>query len=177
MSGQKTEAQPGFDARAFEKTRFVPRTDDVWVDALFKFFPPCEQCGGTGKTPDGTCRNCRGIGARAVITVRNLHGEEVAKVREEVERNRAAARAAEEARKAGAGEEAVRAVRVLLGVSGDNVPDEHARHISLVHMGCVAPKVSQGTSVKMAQHFPIEHAALAQRILQLTGLGSVEKKK
>ncbi len=177
MSEKSKESPAGFDARAFEKTRFVARTADVWVDALSKFFPPCEKCGGTGKTPDGKCDNCRGLGARAVITVRNLHGDEVAKVREEVERNRAAVRAADEARKAGAGEEAVRAVRVLLGVSGANVPDDHARHIGLVHMGCVAPEISQGTSVKMAQHFPIEHAALAQRILELTGLGSVEKKK
>lgn len=179
MTEQAENQINGFDSKGFERARFVPRTVDVWVEALAEFFPQCPVCNGHGKIDEAgeACKNCRGAGTRAVITVRSLSGEEVARVREEVERNKAAGMVAEEARRAGAGEEAVRAVRLLLGVTGDNVPDEHARNIAMVHLGCMSPKVSHGQSLKMAQHFPVEHAALAQEITRLTGLGSALKKK
>jgi hypothetical protein len=105
-----------------------------------------------------------------VFTVRNLTGQELAVVNEAVARNRSRAAIAagllskEQTKQ-------IEAIREVLGI-GDSVPDDMAKRLEMMVLGCVEPQIDQPTAVKLAQHHPIEFYAVTNKITELTGQGS-----
>jgi len=147
----------GFDTTAFMNAEVSRRTDTVTLATLAVFFPE-------GENP--------------IFTVQNLTAPEIAQVREAVAKNAAARRALLKAEKEGATEEILAAIRTLLAATGGKgVPDEYARYLKLVTLGCVDPAIDHETAKRLAKAAPVGFESLAVKILTLTGLGGDVKKK
>lgn len=146
-----------FDITKFDQTQFNERTKDIDVPELKSFFPE---------------------GEPAVWKVRGLTGEEIARTREAVERNRVARAEIISAQERGASEAVAMAMKTLLGVASlESVPDDHVRHLNTVVMGSLSPKVKLEHAVKLATTFPIVFTQLHNEIYILTGLGHEQKKQ
>ena len=145
-----------FDLDQFRTIKTEPRTATVAVSGLKPFFPE-------DTTPEWQ--------------VRSLSGAEVAMVREEVERNRAARQAISHAEQSGLTEEVLQALRTLTGAIPGTVPDEHVRYLTIVRLGSAAPEITHQDAVRLAEIRPIEFMAIGQEILRLTGLGAVTTEK
>lgn len=65
------------------------------------------------------------------------------------------------------------AIKRLLGVAGDEVPQETKKRLEYLVMGSVDPAVTLDIAVKLAHTYPIEFGLLTNKILQLTGQGKV----
>lgn len=146
----------GFDVEAYTAEKFEDRTLEFPVPDLKSWFGPED---------------------KLVFLLRGLTGAELAIVREHLERRRDAQKLLSEAEGKGLPAAKVDAARVLLGMVGGNIPEEHARYIYVVSMGCVEPVITEAASVQLGKNHPIEFRAIAMAILGLTGQGRVAKKK
>ena len=141
-----------FDAKAFAKTKFEPRTAEIRIEELAEWFEPDPP----------------------VFKVRGLSGVELAQAMEGA--NTAAQRAdLAEALMDGALEDKSELIQQAFGL-GPGVPDELIRYHELIIRGTVEPVLTRDISVKLAERFPVDHKALAMKILALTGQGAVKKK-
>lgn len=142
-----------FDAKAFARAKFEPRTEQVRVPEMAEWFG--------GDDP--------------VFVVRGLTGIELAQA---IEASSNAKQRAEltEALLDGAIEDKSDAIMTAFGI-GPGVPDELIRYHELIIRGTVEPVLSREISVKLAERFPIDHKSLALKILHLTGQGQAVKKK
>lgn len=146
-----------FNQEAFLNAEIKRRVDTVTIDTLADFFDE---------------------GERPEFTVQNLTAAETAQVREAVARNAAARRALLAAERQGAAAETVAAIKTLLAATGGpGVPDEYARYLQVVALGCVDPAIDHETAKRLAKAAPIGFQQLALKILELTGLGGDIKKK
>lgn len=146
----------GFDISKFDQTQFNERTKDIDVPELRAFFAE---------------------GEKPVWKIRGLTGEEIARTREAVERNRIARAEIISAQERGASEAVTMAMKTLLGVGSlDSVPDDHVRHLNTVVLGSIEPKIQLEHAVKLAVTFPIVFTQLHNEIYMITGLGHEPKK-
>lgn len=147
-----------FDTKRFAAAEFAERTRDVPVPGLARFFTE---------------------GSQPVLTVRCLSGEELARVNEEVEKNKLARKALSSAA-ASASQEVADAVRTLLtGVRGggeSGTPDGFVLSLNLVHTALVTPRLEFSQVVRIATFFPVEFGALRIAVLELLGMGYDIKK-
>ena len=142
-----------FDAKAFARAKFEPRTESVRVPELAEWFG----------------------GDEPVFIVRGLSGIELASAMEAAGSAKGRAELAE-ALLDGALEDKSEAIQNAFGL-GPGVPDELIRYHELIIRGTVEPVLSREISVKLAERFPIDHKSLALKILHLTGQGQAVKKK
>jgi hypothetical protein len=142
-----------FDAKAFNKAKFEPRTESVKVPELAEFFGDDEP----------------------VFVVRGLTGIELAAAMEAAGSAKQRAELAE-ALLDGAIEDKSEAIQAAFGL-GPGVPDELIRYHELIIRGTVEPVLTRDVSVKLAERFPVDHKRLAMSILHLTGQGHAVKKK
>ena len=142
-----------FDAKAFSKATFEPRTAEVRIAELRDWFG----------------------GDEPIFRVRGLSGIELAQALEAAQTSQSRAELAE-ALLDGTDGAKVDAVKEAFGL-GKGVPDELIRYHELVIRGTVEPKLTRDVSVKLAERFPIDHKQLALKILALTGQGQAVKKK
>lgn len=142
-----------FDAKAFSKAKFEPRTEQVRVPELAEWFG----------------------GDEPVFTVRGLSGIELAQAMEVSSTAKQRAELAE-ALMDGALEDKSDAIQAAFGL-GPGVPDELIRYHELIIRGTVEPVLTRDISVKLAERFPVDHKGLAITILNLTGRGHAVKKK
>lgn len=139
-----------FDAAKFSSQSFSLREAEVPVENLAGFF-------AEGETP--------------VFRVRGLSGAEIARANEARDQAKnigdlAAAIAGN------SGSDKVTAIKEMLGL-GENTPDDLIRRQAIAVHGIVEPKLDLDAVVKLAQFFPMEFYNLTNRILFLTGEGSV----
>lgn len=140
-----------FDAKKFASARFTDRTASVPVPDLASWFADDEP---------------------AEITVRGLTGEEIAQVREAVET--AAAIAAVNGSAGPAAKAAVETIMKLVTGSDKRTPGEYARNLALVRIGA---GLDQSVVVRLATNFPVVFSTLAEKIIELTGLGRAPAEK
>lgn len=138
----------GFDLAKFAKTAWEPRTADVKLPALSAFFDD-------GEDP--------------VFKVRSLDGRELARMREEGERQKAFATLANKFASGQLKDVADAAVEAL----GDDTPDEIHRYLYAVETGILEPKLDRGAVIILMRHQHGAFMALANKILTLSGEGSV----
>ena len=139
------------DFDKFKITDFERRTATVTVPALSAF-------ADAGKD---ACE----------IEVQALTGEEVARARERVKQNAAVAQIIEKF----AGDnvpDLVEAMKEKLGMN-DAVPNDGVYRIAVLEFGIVGNPLPQDQCVKMFNHAPEAFYSLTDKILELTGLGSV----
>jgi hypothetical protein len=140
----------GFDIDRFMSHKFSPRTEDVPVPDLKSFFAE---------------------GEPAVITVRSLTGEELARAAEHVEKYRAIGKLIESF-VSGKDAEKIAAIKESMGIT-DKVPEDFAKRLQMLVIGSVNPKFAQDQAVKLAKNFPIEFYSVTNAIIRLTGQGSL----
>ena len=113
----------------------------------------------------------------AVFKIRGLTGVELAQVRENLNRRKAAQKLLGEAESKSIDKAITDAARVILGLVGDKIPEEHARFIDIVVFGCVEPKMDLQAAVALGKNHPVEFSGIANQIMMLTGQGRSAKKK
>lgn len=143
-----------FDQKAFMKSEFSPRMEDVPVPDLIIFFKE---------------------GTKPVWKVRNLSGHEMGKVNEAAARNQSIA-AIIDGIVSAVDKDKVDAIKLSLGLD-DSTPMDIARRLEMLVIGSVDPKIDQETAVKLCTHYPVEFFQITQVITRLTGQGSEIKKK
>ena len=142
-----------FDSKAFLQTQFQPRTKDVRVPELGRFFP----------------------GGEPVWTVRSLTAAEIARAREANEKRNVANALTEALTEPGQSEK-VRAIRNVLG-HGDEVPNDVCYRHELLALGSVDPKCPMDLAVRLAENFAVVFYLLTNTILELTNQGAETAEK
>jgi len=143
-----------FNTNKFEQTTFAQRTADVKVDDLKDFFD---------KDSD------------LVWKVRGLSSTEMAIAQESASKNKNILSVIEAISGKNQSDK-VDALKELLGTS-ENVPIDLAKRMEHLVQGSIEPQIDLSLSVKLAQHFPIIFMLLTNKILELTGLGSIDSAK
>ena len=151
-----------FNRSMLERSNFVARTETI------TFTGP-----GFAEWADESPVNGQ---FKAEITVRALSGAEVAKVREEHTRREHNHALGIHARDIGA---PVALVEALLAIAGEkDLAPEYVRNLYVVRQGVVDPSgLTHDDVKKLATNFPIEFMSIAEKIMTLTGLGGIDKKK
>ena len=138
-----------FDVNKFQNAKFTQRTEDVKLEALKDFFDKKDQ---------------------PVFKVRNLTGEELGRVNQAVQKHKNTA-AVLDGLLSNIAKEQIEALKQTLG-STDKTPDDIARRLEMLTLGCIEPKLDMQLCVKLCKYFPIEFYDLTNTITRLTGLGS-----
>lgn len=146
-----------FDQKAFSKQAFTPRTEAVEVKALAQWFTDL---------PDGES---------PTWTVRGLTADELGRADEAAERQRNLADALE-AFAGAVGPEKVVATQELLGVKRGGIPAETAKRQEMLVLGSVDPEITLDVARKLGKTFPVEFRLLTNKIVILSGQGSVPGK-
>jgi hypothetical protein len=139
----------GFNVNKFQNTKYIPRIEAVKVESLKEFFGPKE---------------------KPVFKVRNLTGEELGKVNQAVQKNKNIA-AVLDGLLSNVNKEKIEAIKSSIGAD-DRVPDDIARRLEMLQLGCVEPRVDLSLAKKLCTNYPIEFYDITNTITRLTGLGS-----
>lgn len=135
-----------FDLEGFRSQTFKPRESEMTLEALKK--------AGLG---DG------------VVTVRGLTSHEIAQSDEASQKGKLLsdliAKLADTS-----GKQKAAALLEGVGIS-ENVPELLAKRYEHVVRGVISPKLELSDVVKLGDTFPIEFSQIANKILELTGLG------
>jgi len=134
------------DLEGFRKTTFTPRESVMTLEAFKK--------AGLG---DGKIKVC------------GLTALDIAQADEESQKGKLLSDLVAKLA-SGSGKEKAAALLEGVGIS-DNVPELLAKRHAHVVTGVVEPKLDLSDVVKMADAFPIEFSQIANKILELTGLG------
>lgn len=145
-----------FDIEQFKTTQFEDRTDKEPVPELSDWF-------SEGETPE--------------FTVRALIGPEIAVIRQEAEKRRAAQKIIAEAEHKNYSDTIIAAARIVMGLIDEKIPEEHARYIHIVRLGCLELNGDLDAAVKIGKEYGVVLNRLAMKILELTGSGRAVKKK
>ena len=140
-----------FNINKFETTSFKHREVIIPVPELADFFEE-------GDTPEWT--------------VRGLTGSELAITNEAV----SASKNVEGLLRAIASQlksEKVSAVTEILGLPNDSVPTDLVRRFSMLSQASISPVCPQNIAVKLGESFPTVLFKLTNKIIELTGEGSV----
>ncbi|MBF0590286.1 MAG: hypothetical protein HQL53_14290 [Magnetococcales bacterium] len=144
-----------FDLNRFRETEFNHRTDTISVPNLKAFFGEKEE---------------------PVWKVRNLSAAELASIEAEIARNRSVRQAADLAEGEGQTEQNLDALKTLLGIIPDSVPDHHVGRLVAVELASIEPKVTRRDAVLLAERFANDFTRIYESIQQLTLMGAEEKK-
>ena len=136
-----------FDLKKYTAARWADRTEEIPVPDLAAFF---------------------GEGEPAVIVVRALDGEELARANAAAENARRALAVAEGL--AAGSEEIAEGIRNLLGM-GEDAPSDYARRLAILEQGAVEPKFDRAAALALARNHGAIFYLLTQKIIGLTGLG------
>ena len=149
-----------FDIKAFNKTAFKRRTAEVEVSALSAFFKDAP--------------NSEQEDAKHVFIVQGLTHHEIAEAKDSLtgQDNLKSILEAIQASKP-----AIKAAVTDLIEAKVNLPQDTQLKIKHLIMGCVEPAIDESTAVKLAECFPIEFTVIANKIIELTGLGQEAVKK
>ena len=137
-----------FDANLFLKATINHRESDVKVPALQDFFGKDEP----------------------IFKVKALSGEQIAIVNEAAERNKNL-NALMSALVGGSSEQKSAAVKSLMGVGSDEVPEDTAKRIEVLIMGSVDPVCDRDMAIKINEYFPLDFTKITNEIYRLTGEG------
>ncbi len=137
-----------FDAEAFARAQYRPRTARVPVPSLAEFFGPGEE---------------------AFWEVRGLTASELYRANDAKQRQ-AAVSTVVDALAAQADKAAE--LRKALGLSAQSTPGEVAKRLEMMVDGSVQPRVDLSVAVLLAERFPIEFLAITNTITELTGQGA-----
>lgn len=144
------DQQTSFDATAFMKEKFVPRTAQIKVDVLQKYFG--------ANDPFWVVR---GQTANEVAL-----GYEITKKRQNLE---AVVKAI------GNNADAVEKIKSAIGVS-DETPDDIMKRLEQLKTCSIDPVIDLPVAVRLAETFPVEFYLITNKIIELTGLGMDIKK-
>ncbi len=136
-----------FDLTRFLRDDLRPRTVTVRVPEMKSWFGPDDD---------------------PAFVIRGLTGEEFYSVREAVQK-RADFSAIASRILSGAGDAIADALDEFYGA----VPDEFARRVEVLILGCVEPKLDRRAAMRIFKHFPTTAHTIADAILRATGEGSV----
>jgi len=139
----------GFDKEQFNREKFNPRTKAVSVPELQQWFGDNEQ---------------------PTWTVRGLDAVGMARVRAAAQSNQAIVDLAEMLASA-TGQDRQQALKGLMDLDGDNLPEEHLRRLELLILGSADPVCDRSLAKKIAKVYPVVFSRLTNEILTLTGLG------
>jgi hypothetical protein len=140
----------GFDAKRFQKAKFVHRMEAVPVPDLKEWF---------------------GANDKAEWTVRGLEGSELGYVNETAQRNKNIA-AILEGIISSDDHAKIQGIKDMLGMAG-NTPEDIARRLEMLVIGSVDPKCEIDLAIKLCKVYPIEFFQITNKITQLTGQGHV----
>jgi len=140
-----------FSPDKFLKSKLEPRTDEVEVTALSAWFDKDE---------------------KPLWKVRGLSGEEMTKATEAATKQKNLM-AVVDALSSNVRKDKVDALKDLLGTN-DSTPVELAKRMEQLVYGSIEPEADLQLAVKLAEHFPVEFMLITNKIIELTGLGSVD---
>jgi hypothetical protein len=140
-----------FNLDKFQRASYTARTEKVEVKALAEFF-------GEGEEP--------------VFLVRGLAAAELQRALDASSRQssiEAVVKAISSTK------DQTEMIRKAIGMGGDT-PPEIAKRVEMFVTGCVEPKVTHADVAKIAENFAIEFFEITNKIVSLTGQGSVSSK-
>ena len=140
-----------FDSKSFKKEKFKPRTDDVAVPDLKRWFKK---------------------GAKVVWKVRGLSGKEVGATKMAAAKNKSLAGIMEMLKSANVSEK-TGAMEAIMDLGKDRITDDIAERLEQMVTGSVKPKCDLDLAIKICESFPVDFYNITNRILKLTGLGMV----
>ena len=138
-----------FNIEKFNNSIYRDRTKDIPVPELSSFFEEDSE---------------------PVWTVRGLTGEELAVVNEAVAANKNMNQIIA-SMVSGNNNEKIEALKQVIGIASDTVPDDLVRRFAMLVAGSVNPKCEQHIAVKLGQNFPTTLFKLTNEIISLTGDG------
>lgn len=141
----------GFDLKKFESAEYKDRQEPVDVPALSAFFGKKE---------------------KPVWVVRGLTHAEISRAAEKVSTDQNVEALVEAL--AGSAKQKADGIKSILGVSGDEVPQETKKRLEYLVMCSVDPEITLDVAVKLSVNYPIEFSQITNKILQLTGKGRVQ---
>mgnify|MGYP000072966979 CR=1 FL=1 len=146
----------GFDLEALKKAELEARTSEVRADSLKDWFAE---------------------GDEPVFTVRGLYGQEMAQVREAVDKHKNVQDLVQAIATADQGtQERIQAIREAAGVT-TGMPTELVRRIEALKRGSVDPEIDEEGAKKIAKGYSIDFFKITDEIMRLTGQGAQEVKK
>lgn len=143
-----------FNQKAFLKTKWQPRIEDVPVPDLQAFFLE---------------------GEAAAWKVRGLTGQELGRADEAADRSKTMI-AIIEGLAGTSSKEKTDAMKELLGVGG-NAPKDIAKRLEHLVMGSVEPSCTMDLAVRLCEAFPVEFLRITNKIIELTGMGQMPGKQ
>ena len=149
-----------FDIKAFNKAKFKRRTEEVEVDALSAFFK------SKNKTEQEDIK--------PVFVVQGLTHHEISEAKDSLKGSDNLKTMLEAM--AGSKPALKEAVTDLIEAKVNLSQDTQLKIKHLV-LGCVEPKVDETAAVKIAECFPVEFITIANKIMELTGLGQEQAAK
>lgn len=112
------------------------------------------------------------------FTVKNLDAVEMASVQDAVQKNRDMVGLLERISDSMSGKEKLDAVSEIMGIVKDQTPDQLVSRYTIFELGVVDPKPeTRAIVIKFARVYPVEFGQICTKILELTGMGGVAKKK
>lgn len=139
-----------FNLKKFESASFKDRQESVPVPGLSEFFPDKDS---------------------AIWVVRGLTHAEISQAAENVTVVRNVEAMVDAI--SGTAKEKADAIKGMLGVGGDDVPQETKKRLEYLVMGSIDPVITLDIAVKLSSAFPIEFGMLTNKILNLTGQGKI----
>ncbi len=139
-----------FDIEKFDQAKIEDRTDTVPVPEFSEFFEDPEK-------PDWI--------------VKALDGEQLAEARLAKERNRSLETLITGLTSRNS-EDAIQAVKDILGVASDTAPDDYVWRVALLRLGSVDPKLDEGQVVRVAKANGVVFQKLTNKIIELSGQGA-----
>lgn len=138
----------GFNTSKFQQARLEQRTDVIKVPEMKAFFDE---------------------GDDHIWEVRGLTASELAMANEAMAANKDMGSIISAI--ATGGKDKVDAVKELMGLQSDSVPDDIVRRISMLTVASISPEIDQTTAVRLGNTFPTTFYKITNKIIELTGLG------
>ena len=138
-----------FDTKKFTQEKFTPRTHEVAVPDLKKWFKDEE---------------------KPVWKVRGLTGKELGRVKEAVSKNKSIAGIIEMLKSSKVTDQ-TQALESVFNLGSKNTPDNIAERIDQLIAGSIEPKCDTDLAIKLCERFPVEFYSITNKILELTGKG------
>jgi len=143
----------GFDISKFDTASFENRTATIKVPELHNFFDEED---------------------KKEWIVRGLNADELAIINEAVSTNKNI-EGVISAITSNVSSDKVNAVKEIIGIQTDTVPDDLVRRFEMLTRGSVEPKIDHNISVKLGKSFPTTLFKLTNKIIELTGQGQLGK--
>ena len=140
----------GFDANKFESTQFKQRTTIIPVPEMKQFFGEDEPLW------EVRCLSAIELAiANDAVTVNNNVSGVINAISSQLKSDK------------------VEAIKEIIGISSDTVPEDIVRRYSMLSSGSVNPTCPYSVAVKLGNTFPTTLFKLTNEIIRLTGLGQL----